>query len=494
MAPQLKLLIDTNIFIPLEPTAEGDLDSLTPLVTRLASLASAAGCPLLIHPAVRYDISRDKSDARRQLRQTLTAKYPCLPSPPVVSEQLKAVLGAATPGTNDWVDDQLIAALHADAVDFLVTEDREIHRKARRLGLGSRVAPLTEAISILADLFDYAPPPPPAVESLPSHSLNTQDPIFDTFRQDYPDFDSWLRKCKLQHRQAWVVKVAGAADYAAVCIVKPESPCEYGLAGKVLKVCTFKVSPAFNGFRFGELLLKTVFDYVVQNGYDWVYLSVFDKQAALIALLHDFGFEDTSERTLLGETVLSKPMAFREEDQLAQGALAFNIRYGPRAVKLIGVDVFVVPIQPQYHAVLFPEAETQKELFPGYLPFGNSIRKAYLCHAQLRSMPPGSVLLFYRSMDRMAVTVMGVVEETMRSSSVQEVSHYVGKRTVYSLQQIEELCQKEVLVILFRQARVFEQPIKMDELVANKVVAKAPQSIVRVPQEAIEWFRQKVGQ
>jgi len=40
-------------------------------------------------------------------------------------------------------------------------------------------------------------------------------------------------------------------------------------------------------------------------------------------------------------------------------------------------------------------------------PFGNALRKAYLCHASTRRLEPGAPLLFYRSKDEKAVFVVG---------------------------------------------------------------------------------------
>jgi len=42
----------------------------------------------------------------------------------------------------------------------LVTEDKEIHRKAERLTIAHRVRPLNTAVGILRDLFDERPIPP----------------------------------------------------------------------------------------------------------------------------------------------------------------------------------------------------------------------------------------------------------------------------------------------------------------------------------------------
>jgi len=152
----------------------------------------------------------------------------------------------------------------------------------------------------------------------------------------------------------------------------------------------------------------------------------------------------------------------------------------------------VVPIKPQFHRFLFPEAEDQTELWPGAHGFGNSIRKAYLCNAPIRTVSRGANLLFYRSVDVRAVTVLGVVEDTTVTHSAAEAARFVGKRTVYSLREIEELCTSPVLAILFRQSRVLGKPVPLQELIAQRVVTASPQSIVTVPKEATEWLETRL--
>ena len=100
--------------------------------------------------------------------------------------------------------------------------------------------------------------------------------------------------------------------------------------------------------------------------------------------------------------------------------------------------MFVVPIQPKYLGRLFPDVDPQCGLSPGETAYGNSILKAYLCHAPLRQLKPGHVLLFYRSQSRQARAV-GVVEETLVSESAEAASHLVGRRTVYDYATIRRV-------------------------------------------------------
>lgn len=486
----MKFLLDTNVLIPLEPANDGTVAVLADDAARLHSLAGRLGHRVFIHPAVHRDIQRDRLQWRNELRQQQLRKYPLLDSPPSPSAEFIRVIGNPPAGTNDWVDDQLLAAVHANAVDYLVTEDQGLHRKARRLGLGDRVARVSESIALISDLADVSPPPPPEVIPVPAYALDSRDPIFDSFRGDYPGFDAWLQKCQLEHRQSWMIK--GLRDsLAGVVIVNPEKAPPAPAAGRVLKICTMKVADDAFGLRYGELLLKVVFDYAVQNRYDWLYVTAFERHAHLIQLLEDFGFVQAAEQTGLGELQYVKRMTPPTGVDTKLAPLDFHIRFGPPAVRADGVESYVIPILPKYSDLLFPETEPQFRI-PDPRPYGNAIRKAYLSHANVKEIAPGSLLWFYRSESDQGIVALGVAEGVVRSRDPDEIARAVGKRTVYSLDQIRAMCEKEVLAVLFRQARVFQPPIPAAELVVGRVFKQPPQSITRIKPEGKAWMRSRL--
>ena len=79
-----------------------------------------------------------------------------------------------------------------------------------------------------------------------------------------------------------------------------------------------------------------------------------------------------------------------------------------------------------------------------------------------------------------SVRVVGVAEETFVSGRDTEIARFVGKRTVYPLAEIRKLCSKEVLAILFRQAKALRNPPDLQTLIANGIVTAAPQSITKL--------------
>lgn len=233
-------------------------------------------------------------------------------------------------------------------------------------------------------------------------------------------------------------------------------------------------------------MLKAIFGYVVENGFDAIFVEAFAKHSELFALLSDFGFDDVRESTK-GERVLLKRMAPAPTDARL-GPLEFNIKYGPHALSLVGATAFVVPIRPVYHALLFPELEAQLALATESHPFGNSIRKAYLSHSPIKKLAPGDALLFYRSTEDQAVTAVGVVEQVLRSSDAGQIARFVGRRTVYSFAEIESMVLKPTLVVLFRLARTLRNPWEVDLLKRAGILKRAPQSFIEVHGKGIDWI------
>ncbi|MBF0285410.1 MAG: N-acetyltransferase, partial [Magnetococcales bacterium] len=126
----MRLLLDTNILIPLE-------DSNLPLENSMAhvvQLAHANGHELVYHPATEAEIQRDSNVARRQQTLKRLRQYSCLEKSttpcPWNTEDTKP---------HDREDNEILYALKCDAAHILITEDKGIHDTAWDKGLGDRV-------------------------------------------------------------------------------------------------------------------------------------------------------------------------------------------------------------------------------------------------------------------------------------------------------------------------------------------------------------------
>lgn len=491
----MNLLIDTNIVIPLEPSSFEDIGINTDSAIQLHNLCNRSHNILCIHPAINYDIDRDTNLPRASLRRKLLGRYKMLEPFPDVAALDSTVVGTPDIGTNDYVDNCLLSALYKEAVDFLITEDKEIHKKAVRLGISGRVLFLQDAILLLKDFFDETPPPPPAVQNIPAYELDEADPIFTSLRKDYaPHFDDWIKKCKREGRDVYIITNQNGF-LGGLIILKQEATLPDGTHGKTLKICTLKVSDGSSGQRYGELLLKTAFEYADRNSYQFAYFTAFPDKQALIDFCISFGFEVSPFRKANGEYIVFKRFAFTQQELSEMLALDFHIKFGPLVTSYTGNSIFIIPIVPEYHNLLFPKARIQTNLFGeiSNRPCGNSIKKAYLSHSRSVRLNPGDNILFYRSKDSSALTVLGIVEDWIRSRNPNTIAQYVGTRTVYKFSEIEQMCNKPVLAIKFRFIRILHKSIPLRNLVANGIVGGPPQSITLLNEAGKEWVKNQIA-
>jgi ribosomal protein S18 acetylase RimI-like enzyme len=433
---------------------------------------------------------------RRQQRQRQLAKYHLL-QPVPVDEQLRVAAGfPQDPGPNDAADLEVLSTLASGAASWLVTNDSRLRARARRAGLGERVLSIADALGTLRPLL-ASPTELPAATTVPGYRIALNASIFDSLRAQYPQvgddpgFDVWWRnKVAGEHRD--VIVLGDPAEPDGIAVLKPEDDRPHGLPPSLLKVCTFKVADVHQGSKRGELLLKAVIDYARQNRLEHVYLEVRDELADLIGWLAEFGFQQVPEaNTHRGEQVLHKPLIPSTRDE-PLAPLDHHVRYGPGAVLVQAAHV--VPIRAHWHNRLLPEADTQGDLLAGMEACGNAIRKAYLCHSNTTLLQQGDLLLFRRTQSGPAsITAVGIVEDTTRSDSPEEVVSFVGSRTVYSRPEITRMCaHKEVLAVRFRLDRVLDPPWPDPQVRSQGLVRGNVQTISRVPEEGLQWLRQQL--
>ena len=362
-------------------------------------------------------------------------------------------LGPLNKKPNDVVDATLLHALDIGAVDFLVTEDKPLHRRAWRYAprLSDRVLFVADAVELLRTTFEPKKTPIRYVEEVSAHQIPLNDPIFRSLREDYPEFDTWWReKCVREHRSCWIVD---DGSIAGLLVRKDESQAKTESitpAEKILKICTFKVSPEKRGIKLGELLLKQVFWFAQTNAYDLIYLTTFPKQETLIDLLEFYGFFQTRTKSN-GELVYEKRFS-RERLECQEGEDVFltDRRNYPRFVSGPGIRAFGIPIKETYHDTLYPDLKERLQLAlfdsqvfgSGPAKPGNTIRKVYLCRASSSLGPPGSILFFYKGKSddppSQAMTAVGVLEKLTVAESDNDLLRLTVGRSVYNKKELLE--------------------------------------------------------
>lgn len=448
----MNILLDTNIIIPLEDTSRV-LDTSFAEMRRLA--AEQQHC-LYVHPMQVEDINRDKNTERKQIVLSRLNQYSKIDNPPVLTEDGCFKLGLSQPNDHDKVDNNILFALYRGAVHLLVTNDEGIHKKASKICIQDKVYRLEQFLVFLRRYsnqpiaYTYT-----GVRERYMYEIDKSQSFFDSLRQAYDGFDEWYQKSAEKQRKCWCIE-DNNGDVAAICIYKfeeNEKLTDEGetTQGKILKLCTFKVDVSARGKKLGERLLYIAFDFCVKNDIDWVYLHTYgEEQKTLVGLCEEYGFYFFGKYKK--DDVYIKPMKLKQEDL---GSLESLKRYYPFFQDNKTVQKYIIPIQPRYHEDLFPDFSSMKgSLFESdqslYSSQGNTIKKAYLCHSNTKSLKKGDIVLFYRSTDRKSIQCMGIVEDAFTSDKVEEVFPKIAKRTVYTYADVEKILSQETLIILFR--------------------------------------------
>jgi predicted RNA-binding protein with PUA-like domain len=416
--------------------------------------------------------------------------YPLLEKPPQPnSDATFSILIGYANDHNKQIDNTVLYSLYRDAVDFLITEDRDIHKKSRKLDIEDRVFLIIDALRFMEGYFTKDSfIAPPALAQVPVHNLDINDPIFDSLKGSYKEFDEWFKKISREGRNSWVYYRENGQIGALLIYKIEEEPIvstEQMQKKRRIKISSFKVT--YVGYKIGELFIKIVCDIAVNNGIDEIYFTIFPSiNNRLIDLTAEYGFKKKGINPR-GEEIYVKqiiPDSITAVENLSP--LEIDVRYYPSFYDGAKVKKFIVPIRPKYLNRLFtdiPERQLHQIESFGFLIEGNTIRKAYICHSNIKKLKPGDILLFYVSKQHQ-ITTLGIVESVDYGlQNVSDILRKVGKRTVYSMEDLEGISLKPTAVIMFRH-HFHLSPIILEKLKSHHILKRAPQSIVEISDES----------
>lgn len=507
---QPTFLLDTNILIPLE-----DNRPLDKPLSEFIRLCAEYGIHICVHEASIEDIKNDKNARRKEVTLSKIKKF--LTSDKVITpekEVLESLYGKIN-SENDYIDCRLLHAVdQIGLADFFLTQDQGIHKRARNADVADKLFTVVDALEWVKATFEPKKVNLPKVIEKFCHEIDKADSLFDTLREDYDGFDGWFKDCCKQRRKCWVIEQE--RQLAGIIIWKHEPLEEADVLRelnpkKIFKICTFKVSPAYRGERFGEQLLKQALWFSYRNNFDLCYLTVFiEKQVFLSRLIDLYGFTSFVKKVNGEECCIKrfKPL-LNESNRLSP--LEFLQNYYPTFRDDAEVSKFVIPIRPMFHEVIFPEIRTvvQSSFFDdvcslansgeSFVP-GNSIRKVYLSRAPCKQINEGDMILFYMSkgdnyVSSQSITTIGVVESVQWVSTIGELIKNTAKRSVYSLEELKnhiDHCQKkgkELAVINFFVCGHLPQPVRLAELkeryIFNGHPPQQPQRMTEAQYEAL---------
>ncbi|MFX1257961.1 MAG: hypothetical protein ACFFAN_08885 [Promethearchaeota archaeon] len=98
------------------------------------------------------------------------------------------------------------------------------------------------------------------------------------------------------------------------------------------------------------------------------------------------------------------------------------------------------------------------------------------------------------SEDMKELVSLGVVEKKYYDlTNKEDVINLVGKRTVYSLKEIEKMIRKPISVILFNHHFYLKNSMAYEELMKNNILQGPPQSIIEIDHQKYLFIKEKGG-
>lgn len=471
----IKILLDTNLLIYREDHSV--IDDKVLELTKI--LYDSNKYKIVVHPMTIEDISHIKDSNDREIFYSKVKVYETIERPPKATDDFNNLVGCSKL-PNDLIDNNLLYAVYRDCVSYLITNDNKLKNKAQKVNICDRVLGIEDAIKLFKPLEEKEIRTPAFINYEYLYNVELDDEFFDSLKVDYKGFEIWYKKKSRAGNKAYITRYPNNKIGSFLMLKVEDENEDYSRfkepfkKGLRLKVATFKV--ANTGNKIGESYIKIIVNEALKNKVDEIYVTVFEKQEALIKLFSEYGFiQKTTQMTEKADG------SFEEELVLVK---SMNNNTYPN-FDWSNKNVFIVPIQQQYHEMLFPESETSTQLSFGDLQgintYANTIKKAYICKAQTQQIKNGDILLFYASENKRSITTVGIVDNVFSNFATPEDLYAMAiKRTVYSLEEIKSNFASNSKLILFKYYRTLKEPITYNSLIENKLLKNVPMSIVRV--------------
>ncbi|MDD5773109.1 MAG: PIN domain-containing protein [bacterium] len=440
----MRVLLDTNIIIHREASkvVNPDIGYLFHWLDN--TKLKITKC---IHPITVEELNRSKDLETVKTINIKIKNYYLLKTETPFNGIIKQVSDKFDITDNDVCDSRILNEVFSERVDILISEDKKIHTKAKILNISEKVFSIDTFLEKVTaenpDLVDYKIL---AVRKQFFGEVNLSDTFFDSFREDYHDFDKWFRK-----KSDEISYVCYKDEIlSAFLFIKVENEDEnYSditptfIKKRRLKIGTFKV--VNNGYKIGERFLKIIFDNALKQKVNEIYVTIFDEREEhqrLIALLEEWGFKYHGIKITQNK---EEKVYVRHFDK----NLPANIENPKYTFPFLSkeTNIYIIKIEPQYHTELFPDSiltiESPKDFIENK-PYRNAISKVYISHSKDRYLKSGDILVIYRKGETTpkiyssTVTTICIVENVKNNlTSFEELLAICRKRTVISEDELK---------------------------------------------------------
>lgn len=391
----MKILLDTNIIIHREANRVHK-----PEIGTLFKWIDNLQYSKYIHPVTIEELNRYKDAEAKATMGIKIENYNQLKYIAPFNDRISRVSQEYDKDLNDQNDTKILNEIFENRIDILISEDKKIHKKAEVLNISGRVYTIQRFLEKVTDenpdLVNYDIL---AVKQVDFGQINLANPFFDSFKEDYSEFEQWFNK--KSENPCYICNSDNVLS--AFLYIKVEDKGKEGYADIIpvfqpkrrLKIGTLKVTG--NGYKIGERFLKIVFDNAIRYKVDEIYVTVFDKrpeQIQLIEMLEEWGFVYYGIKTSINgqEKVYVKPFSPNNNINIEKPRLSYP--FFSR-----NTDKYIIKIEHQYHTELFPDSINTKEdktIYQENAPHRNRIGKVYISHSPQRNLKTGDIFLVYR--------------------------------------------------------------------------------------------------
>lgn len=471
----MKILLDTNIIIHREANK-----IYKPEIGQLFKWIDNLKYSKYIHPLTVKELEKYKDKNAHDTMSIKIESYNLLKHQAPFSEKMLEVISQVDGNDNDTIDSQILNEVYEDRVDILISEDKKIHTKANLLGISDRVFKiqsfLEKVTSENPELVNYKVL---SVQKVDFAEVNIKDEFFDTFREDYAEFDTWFNKkaddiCYVCYSEN---------QLTAFLFIKREDESEnYSEINPIftnkkrLKIGTFKVTA--NGYKIGERFLKIIFDNALQYRVDEIYVTIFDKreeQERLIELLKLWGFNYYGTKTTRNgiEQVYVRTFS-KETINIENPKLTFPFFSRQQ-------NFFIVPIYPEYHTELFPDSilnnQSPKDFVENY-PHRNALSKVYISRSYEKNLQSGDIIVFYMTGGKYkgVATTLGIVESSILNiENEEEFLTLCRKRSVFTNEELSKHWNynpaNRPFIVNFLYTYSFRRRPNLEWLIENQIIS-----------------------
>lgn len=475
-----KVLLDTNIIINREAFHSG-------INTEIGSLffwLEKKGYEKWIHPKTIEELMSYKNEKAVKIFNTKLSNYNTLKTLSPDTEEI-LTLKKQDKDQNSLNDTEIIKELFNKRVEFVITEDKWIHKKAEILWIRDKVFSIEEFIHwcILSSpqLEDYKVL---SVRKRYIGNINLEDPFFDSLRKSYPGFNERFNRKAQEHAYvtlkkdwtvSWFLYIKKEGFNENYSDITPNFTHK-----NRLKIGTFKVTEHW--YNLGERFLKIIFDNAIKRNVDEIYVTVFDDDEGkqrLINFLLEWGFYERGKKG--AETVLVRDFSKNFNDNDPKLTFPYFKR---------NLQAFVCPIKPEYHTELLPDsilANENPNRRTDSWTHRNAIRKIFISRSIDRSIKSWDLLLFYRTgwIYISVITSIGIVARIIDNiASKDEFIRLCGKRSVFSLEELWNIWEEQdnkPFIIEFLYITSFSSPkINLKKLKELRILTSPPRWLTKL--------------